>query len=137
MALYVKLDVEYASDPKVLRAGAHAELLYVRSLAFAKRRLDDGHIDAVQLPHLCLGIPGNPSRHAQALIDAGLWEANGDGWNITAWLKHNKTRAAIEEQAKRKAEAGAKGAHDRWHSDDRPMATCAFCIANGWQSHGR
>jgi hypothetical protein len=132
--VYVKLDAEYAADPKVLRAGALAELLYIRSLALAKRRLENGHIDTVQLPGLCLGIPGKPATHAQALVDAGLWDTNGDGWNITAWLKHNKSREAVEEHTKRKADAGAKGAHNKWHSAEKPMATCDYCITKGWVS---
>lgn len=130
--VYVKLDAEYAADPKVLRAGAMAELLYIRSLALAKRRREDGHIDAVQLPGLCLGIPGKPERHVDSLVEAGLWSTNGDGWNISAWLKHNKSRVDIDEYARRKAEAGAKGAHNKWHSVEKPMASCEYCIAKGW-----
>lgn len=136
MALFVPLDVDYASDPKVLRAGAMAELLYIRSLCLAKRRMEDGHIESVQLAGLCLGIPGKPASHAEALVLTGLWEKNGDGWYIAAWLKRNPSRETIQAQVKRKAEGGAKGAHGKWHTVDKPSHGCSYCVAEGWVTDG-
>lgn len=132
MALFVPLDVDYASDPKVLRAGAHAELLYIRSLCLAKRRMEDGHIESVQLAGLCLGIPGRPALHAESLVLSGLWEKNGDGWYIAAWLKRNASAETVKQQARRQSEHGSKGAHIRWHTIDEPSPTCRYCMGNGW-----
>src|SRR3546814_4797789 len=72
--LYVKLDADYASDPKIMRAGASAELVYVRGLALAKRLVEaDGHIDRAQLGLLTLGVTGSSQKIAGVLVREGLW----------------------------------------------------------------
>ena len=38
--LWVKLSVDYMDDPKIVGAGADAELLFVRGLAYAKKNND-------------------------------------------------------------------------------------------------
>lgn len=133
--VYVKLDVDFQSDPKMMQAGHLAELVYVRSLALAKRTLLDGRIAQSHLTLLALGIPGKPSRHADALVTAGLWTVEGDGWRITSWAKHNKSKDDIEAQRKRKMANGTRGAHEKWHTDpSKANDSCVHCIANGWQT---
>lgn len=135
--VYVKLDVDYQSDPKIMHAGYLAELVYVRSLALAKRTLLDGHIAQSHLTLLALGIPGKPERHAAALVDAGLWQTTEGGWLITSWAKHNKSRQDIDAHRARKAENGARGAHEKWHTDpSKANASCVHCMANGWLTDG-
>lgn len=123
--LYVPLDVNYRDDPKIIGAGPDAELVYLRSLVLAKRLTDrDGHIHRAHLLGLCGDfdniIHGEdvPDDIAKALIDAGLWVEDGDGWRITAWLKHNPSAAEIEES--RGAEASRKAAWRKSRQDKEP-----------------
>lgn len=128
MALYVPLDVDYASDDKLIEAGPLAELLYVRGLAFCKRTMNDGHIRRSQLAAVGLGIPGAP-KHAQRLVDVGAWTATPHGWKVTAWLKRNKSAAQIKTESETKKANSALANHRRWHvgSDKEPSLSCPHC----------
>jgi hypothetical protein len=105
--LYVPLVVDYLDDPKFETLSVEAELLYIRSLCLAKRRMSDGHIDGRQLRRLCDRFDANPSTVAAELVAEELWVEVDGGWQIVAWLKHNQPKAAIEqrriEAAERKA----------------------------------
>jgi hypothetical protein len=127
--LWVALDVEYQMDPKIIRAGASAELLYVRSLALSKRLMTDGQINAAHLSVLAHGLSGKPANHAATLVTEGLWACSPEGWVIVAWSKRNISRVEIEAKQDAKREAGIKGNHERWHQD-RPSETCPYCLAS-------
>jgi hypothetical protein len=125
--LFIPLDVNYADDSKIIDAGPLAELLFVRSLAFAKRSGSDGHISTGQLSTIAARIPQR-QRHTQRLLEVGLWEQNGAGLLIRAWAKRNPPAAVIAEQ---KSTAGIIGNHRRWHlgSDGTPNPGCEICVA--------
>jgi hypothetical protein len=127
--LFVPLLVGYAEDDKIIAAGPMAELLYVRSLAFAKREGKDGRITDNQLAIFSLRIPG-ARRHADRLVELGLWERNGNGWYVASWLRHNR---AADEIAQAKSAAGNLGNHNRWHLGARgvPKVDCDLCLEQG------
>ena len=70
--LYVPLDVEFATNDRILAAGPLASYLYVCSLAHAKRQGDrdrrEGFVNAGALRVLTIGFPGKPEKYAQALV---------------------------------------------------------------------
>ena len=127
--LFVPLDVDFQANPKIIQAGVFAEATYIRSLALAKRTLADGKIHVTQLPTLCLGIPGKPTRHAQVLVSVDLWRTHSEGWEITGWSKRNASAQSIKEKADRKTAASLKANHDRWHVGPgmKPANTCDLC----------
>jgi hypothetical protein len=127
--LFAKLLVGYAEDDKIIAAGPMAELLYVRSLAFAKRDGKDGWIADNQLAAFALRIPG-ARRHADRLVELGLWERNGAGWYVTSWLRHNRAAAEI---AQAKSASAKLGNHNRWHLGPNgvPKADCDHCLEQG------
>lgn len=111
--LYVPLDVNYREDPKIIEAGAEAELMYLRSLVLAKKLTDrDGHIHRAHLAGLAAGIESVelgesvPLDISGQLVASGLWVECGDGWLIAAWLKHNPSSEEVD--ATRNAEATRK-----------------------------
>jgi hypothetical protein len=125
--LHVQLDVEYANDPKMIDAGPLAELLYVRSLCFAKRTMRNGHITRSQLRAISLGIP-SASRHAERLCEVGAWEKTDDGWRITAWLRRNKSAERIARETAAKRLKSLMGNHERWHVKEAKFdPTCELC----------
>lgn len=111
---YAPLSARYYQDDAVALAGPMAELLYVRGLAFCASQLSDGFISDVQLTRfVAVGI-GSPKRHATRLCEVGLWEraeddllGNGCGYRVVSWLKHNRSRAEIEEKQRKDAERKA------------------------------
>lgn len=130
MALYVKLDVEYASDDKLVEAGPLAELLYIRSLCFAKRNpKSDGAFTRAQLAVIAVGIP-QPVKHADLLVESGAWVVTERGWAIPGWLKHNKSGDEIAAQQALASELGVQGNHERWHvgPEGKPSSRCPLCI---------
>lgn len=130
--LYVKIDVEYASDEKMIAAGPLGELLYIRSLAFCKKNpTTDGRISTHQLATVGIGIP-NLKKHAARLTEVGAWNVTKTGWVISAWLKRNRSSADIQAQLKMAADLGEQGNHKRWHTgpDGKPSPKCAICVAN-------
>lgn len=127
---YVPLDVNYQLDDKIMCAGHVAECLYIRSLAYAKRAGTEGSLKRSQLPALALGLPGRPAKHADTLVNVGLWDLDdgGGGWYITGWLNHNLSNADLAEQkAKIKAKSIA-GNHKRHHVDKGIVdVDCELC----------
>lgn len=124
--LYVPLDVNFADDPKLLRAGPGPELLYVRALALCKRLVTDGDIDPVHLPRLCDGIKGDHQALVAALVREGAWLEKSPGWHVAAWGRWNMSKDDLE--ARRGVNAGVVANHERWHVRRGVLAPgCPLC----------
>lgn len=106
---YAPLSAHYYKDDKVIRAGEKAELLYVRGLAFCADVLNDGFISDAQLAHVGVGL-SNVKARAKALAETGAWERAAGGYYVKAWLRWNKSREDILDEAKRDADRkGSQG----------------------------
>lgn len=132
--LFVPLDVNYADDPKMIEAGAEAELVYVRSLAIAKRIGSDGAIHRAHLPRLCDGIfavvmgEDTPEDLAARLVKVGAWIEVPDGWVIASWDKWNLTADEIQSRRSGRQKGAAIGNHRRWHEARGEFdPTCVYC----------
>jgi hypothetical protein len=93
--LYVPLDVGFARDPKLRRAGTAAELLFVRTLAYVKDAETDGVVPRDDLPAIGVRLR-NLEESVAALVREGAWEEHPDGWRITAWHVWNEPMEAID-----------------------------------------
>lgn len=92
---YTPLSATYYRDDAVLEVGERAELLYVRGLAFCADSNSDGFITDRQLAAVVgIGLRDAAAR-ARALVDVGLWERVDGGYQVRAWLKWNRSAAAI------------------------------------------
>jgi hypothetical protein len=109
---FAPLSAHYYDDDAIIAAGERAEVLFTRSLAFAARKPCDGFISDLQLTTFRLsGVQARADR----LVQVGLWErveddlmGTGCGYRIRAWLKHNRSRAEIEEKQRADAERVAQ-----------------------------
>lgn len=127
MALYVPLDADYYHDPKIIDAGPMAELLYVRALCLAKRTEKDGYIADSQLRVIGAGL-SRPHALADRLCAVGAWERVGNGWQISAWLKRNKSAAQITHAKEAARMKSLQGNHERWHVKEQKFdPTCELC----------
>jgi hypothetical protein len=123
--IYVKLDANFFDDPKVIEAGEPAAWLYLETLAMSKRMMTDGRISESQLRRVRVH---NRARRVQQLLKVGLWKRTEDGYEIVAYLKHNKSAGAIAQTSEQRKAAGRKANHERWHvSPPRPATDCEFC----------
>lgn len=90
---FVKLKTGYYRDVALLRAGEAAELLFLRSLAYAGEQETDGFIPSQALPQL---VSSRGKARAAALVREGLWEVAPDGWIIAGWDRHQVTTADLD-----------------------------------------
>lgn len=115
---FVPLHVHYRRDRAIRAAGANAELLFLRSLAFARANRTDGLVEDFDLDELGTGLPCAED-DALTLVRVGLWVPSGSGWLIRSWEKWNPANAS---------ESGTFGNHKRWHLDRGLVAlNCPHC----------
>lgn len=107
---YVPLDVNYARDGAIRRAGEAAELLFLRSLAYAKSAKTDGLIPNYDLPVVAVGMKAVATR-VKALVREGLWLPVEGGWIIRSWQRWNG-----DDESDAQSVAGTFGNHRRWHA---------------------
>ena len=126
--LYVKLQADYSDDPKIIRAGEAAEVLYVRMLCFCARTLSDGLVDDAQMTRLALRqLPKRVAR----LLEQHLIERLEGGYKIVSWHKHNRSAASIAEERDKKSSGSNHANHLRWHVQmGRFVAACVWCQAD-------
>lgn len=127
-SMYVPLDVNYMRDPRIRRAGPDAEILYVRSLAYAKGGDTDGFVHDYDLEVIAVGLK-NVTGRVSALVREKAWEEREGGWFISGWFKWNQSTEALREQKKRRAEGAAKTNHKK-HIDNGHafVHSCPVCL---------
>jgi hypothetical protein len=99
---WVRLSDDFYDHPKLMAVGPHAELLYIRGLAWSNRNLTDGHIPYTQGRRLAdyaedVEEGGKPQlwHHlVDRLVNTGLWTTCEDGWQIHDY--HDYQRSADE-----------------------------------------
>jgi hypothetical protein len=118
--LWAKLAVNYYDNPKFDDVSPLAELLYVRSIAFAKTE-NTGVLSLKAAARIAFDL-GEHDVLSNELLDAGLWSRVDDGVMITNW--HEWQEDADRVEAKR--EQGRFNAHKRHHAE-KSDASCSYC----------
>lgn len=139
---WVRLDDQFASNPKVLEAGPLGMALQVAALCYCNRHLTDGRLSrpaaATLLTfegigmHMWQGeIAGGGEDAcwqlvATELVDVGVWHEPGhdcaecppiqSGYYLHAYLDFQPSREQVETERKAKSAAGKRGASARWES---------------------
>jgi hypothetical protein len=125
---FVPLDVLYPTDRAIRSAGHCAELLFIRSLVYARKNKTKGQIPDYDLSVVGVGIPAL-ARHAAALVRAELWTEVDGGWYIRSWDRWNPDQERREKQS----EGGVRGNHTKWHTgpDAQVSDDCPYCSPIG------
>jgi len=115
---WVRLDANIASHDKVLevigtRGGKPALVPYMFSLAWSGGHGTDGHIPAAALPM----IHGTP-KESGLLVAAGLWEPNGNGWNIRNYALRQELTLTTEVKRRAQRLAAIRTNCVRYHGPD-------------------
>ncbi len=95
---WVRLDDQFAEHPKIIGLSDGAFRTHVAALCYCNRNLTDGHVPAA------LG-----SSHAAELLEAGIWELNGNGYDVHDYADYQPTGEETERIRELRREAGRKG----------------------------
>jgi hypothetical protein len=113
---WIKLDVDYFGNPKVLAAGRDGMLLHLASMAHCGRFLTDGWLTGDAVAEMARSLRLPIGRTVDRVVAAGLWLPVDDGWQLHDFTAMNGTRAQVEARIeatrKRKREWAAR------HEDD-------------------
>lgn len=127
-SVYVPLDVNFMRDPRIRRAGANAEQLYLRSLAYAKGGETDGFVHDYDLEVIAVGLPKVQQR-VDALVREKAWEERDGGWFICGWFKWNEPVEALRQKKIRHAEGAAKTNHKKHQEKGHEfIGSCPVCL---------
>ncbi len=125
---WVKIDDNMQHHPKIVAAGAIAELLQYRAIQYCGRYLTDGFVPIEAIPALLTGlehvglaeggVPGmfeigrdcHEIDWPASMVDAGLWHARRNGYLVHDFLSYNRSRAQVSAERNLKSKAGRKGA---------------------------
>ena len=109
MAIYQKLEVAWAENPKVQSVSVNARWLWIAALCYAGRNETDGVIPRGALVSIS-GFGLAPARRAVAeLLGVVLFEEHPLGFLIHDYLNHQRSREQIYSIRQAKKEAGALG----------------------------
>jgi hypothetical protein len=105
---WVKLDDQFFTHPRAVRAGKNGRSLFLAGLCWCKNHLTDGVIPKGALPLLAAqaDVPGRST--AKALEGVGLWHDMGDHWLVNDWEQHQESGDVERERKRKKAERMAK-----------------------------
>ncbi|MDE2103216.1 MAG: hypothetical protein KGL39_38575 [Patescibacteria group bacterium] len=108
---WARLDDRFHDNRKVRRVWRKQPAalgLHIMAITYSSCHLLDGHVDTDWLEDQ---VPSEKRRTAltSALVDAGLWTPNGDGFVVNDYLEFNPSRADVEKLRAEKREAGRRG----------------------------
>ena len=130
---WFRTDDTWGPHPKIQAAGLKARMLWIYGGLHCAQHLTDGRIDHTMLPMLAaIAGVGTGRKEAATLVSLDLWIDQGDNWLMKDWDEYQPSREHVENQRAKKAEAGTKGNHDRWHAAKGVRKKgCPFCFASG------
>ncbi|HEU4540302.1 MAG TPA: hypothetical protein VFR23_04170 [Jiangellaceae bacterium] len=102
---WFKVDDSFHSHPKATATSLAALGLWAVAGSWSGDHLTDGFVPDHQIPLLSRGT----SKLADELVAAGLWRRTRGGYRFHDWTERNPTREQVEEDRRRRAEAGRKG----------------------------
>ena len=108
--LFIKLDTNFWSHPKVVTAGHMAGVLYQQMAMYCMDHATDGLVPRAQLPRF--GMPA-AGKLIGALVAVELIEQHPDGWLVPGYVERYKTAAEVDELRAKRAAAGRQGGRPR------------------------
>lgn len=121
---WFKLDDQFFTHPKVLRAGNEATLLYVSGGCYCAKHLTDGLIPKCAVPTLT--TLSRASKAVERLLAVGLWHELEDDYEMHDYLVYNPSRVEVEsvrEAARERRSNGGKRSRERAASIINPDPT--------------
>ena len=114
---WVKLDVDYFGNPKIVGLSTPAKLLHVAAICWCGQHLTDGRVPAAAMRQL-VSTTSTKRRHIDELLIARLlYEIDGD-FELHDFTTMNGSRADVEARIEAKREAARKR-QQRWREARR------------------
>mgnify|MGYP007071595943 FL=1 len=108
---WLRIEDTVPLHPKHLKAGPEASWLWVCAIAYCQRQLTEGYIPVEALP--LLGVPKNPTRLADRLVEVELFETAVGGYQVHDYLDFNASKdealARREDLSRKRSESGRIG----------------------------
>jgi hypothetical protein len=104
---WVKLDDQFPDHPKVVGLSDAGLACWIRGLCYASRHLTDGYIPVAALRGL------GTTKAADELLATGLWTDAEDGWQVSNYTEHQRSRADVEADRASAAERARKSRERR------------------------
>lgn len=93
--MWVKLDDQFFSHPKVIDLNKEAKLLYLAGLTYCGANLTDGLLSRSSLRVVAALVDVSP-KLSQDLVEAGLWVEDEAGFRVHDFLKYNPAAARVK-----------------------------------------
>jgi hypothetical protein len=103
---WIKLDVGFFSHPKTLylmSTDPTAATLHVAAMCWSLDKGQDGFVPEHALPLLHMQAHTSPES-VDALVEAGLWEPDGIGYQIHDFLEWQESKADMDDRRRRERE---------------------------------
>ena len=111
---YAITEYEFWSNPKVREAGKDAVLMYLAGNSYCNQFMTDGLITFAVIPTVAnLAFQKSPNKAIDSLVSSKLWIKKTNGYQVHDYLKHNKSKAEIEDLMNKRSKAGKAGAKSR------------------------
>jgi hypothetical protein len=108
---YIRVDVLLPGHPKLAGLPRSARWTLVELWCFAGRYHTDGFISDDVWKET------GPAADRRKLVDRGLAEKTGGGWQMHDYTGYQRSKGEIEELSARRSESGKRAAAARWGSD--------------------
>lgn len=109
-----RLPGRWLMDPTIRTLGADRWTVFSWALMWSAEQGTDGLIPRHMLP--LLHPDGATAEDAEALVNVGLWDAEGDGYRVRDWARTQSLAADVEHQRernRRKQQAHRERARER------------------------
>jgi hypothetical protein len=124
---WFKMDDRLYSHPKWLACSMSARGLWATSGSWCAGNSHDGEV-----PARALQLLGGNRKQAAELVEAGLWEPNGDGWIFHDWPHYQPTSEQVEAERaaarERQRRARDKAASRRESRRDDPVTNGSVTV---------
>lgn len=125
---FIRVHDGMPDHPKVEPLSDKAFRLLIETWCWCSRQRTDGHV-----PAAVWRKRGTPAARRELVTARLVADLGQEGVQVHDYLKHNRSRAQIDEfsasKAARRSEAALKANHARWHvgEDGTPSADCRLC----------
>lgn len=126
--IYARLDANYDDDESMWEVSPLAELLWVRGLAYTKRKSTDGAIPLSALKRIATRIDADVDSLVTELVGVGLWIDNGYGWDIRNWANWQVSADVQSDIRKSRRQGGLSKAHAEGRHEHQPVGDCQRCM---------
>jgi hypothetical protein len=123
---YLRLSDDLPDHPKISRISDGTFRFFINSICWCQKHLTDGKVPVTSIQD----IPRYRANRVSELLEAGLWERDGDNYAVHDFLQHNDSKSEIKARQKRTADrvAAWRNRHPKVVSDEAPCNGVTYAL---------